>query len=96
VLAAATGLVFIVLMAAILVGDTSEYLYGAPLNIRLLLVLPLVSAALTAASVVITATAWRDGAVGLAARIHQVLVLSGLLALVWFCWVWNLFGWRFG
>ncbi len=82
----------------ILLGDTSEYLYAAPMSIRVLLVLPLVFAALTIAAVVTTATAIRPaaGTVGILARVHQTAVLAGMLGLVWFCFQWNLFGWQFG
>jgi hypothetical protein len=95
---AGVGLAFLVLMTMILVGDTSEYLYGAPMNIRALLVLPIVFAALTIAAIVTTATAVRAsaGTVGIVARAHQTTVLVGMLGLVWFCFQWNLLGWRFG
>ncbi|KAA9376391.1 serine hydrolase [Microbispora cellulosiformans] len=90
-LAAAAGLVFVVLFALVLTGDTS-ILYGVPADVQALLVLPLLVLALTVAAIVTTVRAWRRA--GVLARGHQVVMLAGLLALLWFCRHWNLLGWH--
>ncbi|MFF5108386.1 serine hydrolase domain-containing protein [Streptosporangium sp. NPDC000509] len=90
-LAAAIGLVFVVLFTLVLAGDTS-ILYGVPTNVQVLLVLPLLVLALTVAAIAATVRAWRRA--GVLARGHQVVVLAGLLALLWFCRHWNLLGWH--
>jgi hypothetical protein len=90
-LAAAIGLMFVVLFTLVLTGDTS-ILYGVPADVQVLLALPLLVLALTIAAIVATVRAWR-GASALA-RGHQVVVLAGLLALLWFCRHWNLLGWH--
>jgi hypothetical protein len=90
-LAAAAGLVFVVLFTLVLTGDTS-ILYGVPANVQALLVLPLLVLALTVAAIATTVRAWRRA--GVLARGHQVVVLAGLLALLWFCRHWNLLGWH--
>ncbi|MEV1203977.1 serine hydrolase domain-containing protein [Microbispora rosea] len=90
-LAAAAGLVFVVLFTLVLTGDTS-ILYGVPAGVQVLLVLPPLVLALTVAAIVTTVRAWRRA--GALARGHQVVVLAGLLALLWFCLHWNLLGWH--
>ncbi|MFB9320412.1 serine hydrolase domain-containing protein [Cryptosporangium minutisporangium] len=92
--AALLGLGFLVGLAAALFGDTSAYIYGAPLGFRLLFFLPLIALALTAGAVGCTIAGWRGAAV--VSRVHQVVLLGGLGALAWFCWQWNLLGWQFG
>jgi hypothetical protein len=90
------GVVFIVFLALTLAGDTSEFVYGVPTAFRVLLVLPMLFTALTAVGVVATAAAWRGGRAGVLARVHQVVLLAGMLGMVGFCLEWNLLGWHFG
>jgi CubicO group peptidase (beta-lactamase class C family) len=94
--AAVLGLGFLVALAVQLFGDTSAFLYGVPVGFRLLLCLPVVVLALSAAAVGCTVAGWRGSGAGLLARVHQVLLISGLSALAWFFWQWNLIGWQFG
>jgi CubicO group peptidase (beta-lactamase class C family) len=94
-LGGAIGLAFVALLARALIGGTS-IIYGAPTSIRALLLLPPLFLALTIAATVTTAAAWRRGHISILARTHQVTLLAAMLALVWFCNHWNLFGWRFG
>ncbi|SHN20355.1 serine hydrolase domain-containing protein [Cryptosporangium aurantiacum] len=91
--AALLGLAFLIGLAASLFGDTSAYLYGAPLSFRLLFCLPLVAFALAAGAVGCTVVGWRGA--GVLSRVHQVVLLVGIGALTWFCWQWNLIGWQF-
>lgn len=93
-LACAVGLGFVVAFAFVLLGDTSEFLYGVPATFRALMLAPLVYVALVVATVAATLGAWRGG--GVAARVHQTVVVVGLLVLVGFLAQWNLIGWRFG
>ncbi|HTJ37149.1 MAG TPA: serine hydrolase domain-containing protein [Dactylosporangium sp.] len=86
------GLAFLVLLALTLAGDTSDFLYGAPLSFRLLLVLPMLVLAAYAAAIAATVRGWDSAR--LAARMHQVAALGGLAALTWFLWQWNLIGWQ--
>ncbi|GAA3017347.1 serine hydrolase domain-containing protein [Streptosporangium longisporum] len=94
-LAGITGLVFVVVFALMLTGETS-ILYGVPVSLRILLLLPPLFLALTVAAIATTVIAWRHRPVGVLARAHQVTLLAGMSALVWFCLYWNLLGWRFG
>jgi hypothetical protein len=40
-----------------------------------------------------TVAGWRGSAASVPARIHQVVVLTGVLAFAWFAVRWNLVGW---
>ncbi|MFI9838883.1 serine hydrolase domain-containing protein [Nonomuraea sp. NPDC051941] len=94
-LGGAVGLVFVVLFTLTLIGDTS-ILYGVPASLRVLLLLPPLFLALTIAAITTTVIGWRHRHLGVLARAHQVTLLAGMLALVWFCLHWNLLGWQFG
>ncbi|MFG6199865.1 serine hydrolase domain-containing protein [Nonomuraea sp. JJY05] len=94
-LAGAVGLAFVVMFTLVLTGDTS-ILYGVPTPVRLVLLLPPLFLALTVAAITTTVIGWRNRHIGVLARVHQVTLLAGMLALVWFCLHWNLLGWQFG
>jgi CubicO group peptidase (beta-lactamase class C family) len=94
VVSGVVGVLFVAGIVLVLAGDTGSYLYGVPVSLRVLLVLPLVAVALAGAAAVLTVLAWRSGA-GVLARLHQLLVLAGSAGLVWFLAEWNLLGWQF-
>lgn len=93
--AAVLGLGFLVLLTAQLLGDTGDFLYGVPPAFRALLVVPVIVLVTTIAAAACTVMGWRGSGATLAARIHQVAVFTGLAALTWFLWQWNLIGWQF-
>jgi hypothetical protein len=93
--AAVLGLVFLLGLAAVLLGDTSEFLYGVPVSFRLLLALPVVILLMAVGALVCTVRGWRGSGAGRTARVHQVVLFLGLAALTWFVWQWNLIGWQF-
>jgi hypothetical protein len=94
--AAALGLAFLTLLLATLLGNTSAFIYGAPLGFRLLLVLPLIVLAAAAAATVLTVRSWRGSGAGTLVRVHHSVLLVALAALTWFLWQWNLIGWQLG
>lgn len=96
--AAATlgGTAFLVALGAELVGDSSEFLYEVPASFRVLLGGGVAVLATAAAGAVLTALAWRGSGATRAARVHQVVLLTGLVALTWFLARWNLVGWQLG
>jgi CubicO group peptidase (beta-lactamase class C family) len=91
--AALLGLAFLGLLLVTLLGDVGDYIYGAPFGFRLLLSLPLLVLAMAAAAVGGTVAGWRGGGASVVSRIHQVWLLTGTAALLWFVWQWNLIGW---
>jgi hypothetical protein len=92
--AAGLGVVFLLGLTAVVLGESGEFLYGVPTNFRLLLAVPIVILAAAAGAIACTIRGWRGGA-GVLARIHQVTLLAGTAALVWFLWQWNLIGWQY-
>jgi hypothetical protein len=91
--AALLGLSFLATLLVTLTGNVSHFIYSAPASFRLTLTVPLIVHAAFAVAVVHTATGWRRSGAAILARIHQVYLLSGLAALAWFMWQWNLIGW---
>jgi CubicO group peptidase (beta-lactamase class C family) len=94
--AAGLAVVFLVLVLVVLLGDTSAYLYGVPLNFQLLLALPIVVLLAGTAALTGTVIAWRRPAAGVIVRSHHIAILISLAAFAWFTWQWNLIGWHLG
>jgi CubicO group peptidase (beta-lactamase class C family) len=89
------GIAFLVGLAVTLFGDTTEFLYRVPLGFRLLLAVPVIALGTGAVAVAYTIKGWRGSGAGVVARIHQVTLLAGVVALTWFLWQWNLLGWQY-
>jgi CubicO group peptidase (beta-lactamase class C family) len=70
-------------------------LFGVPLFIKALLVLPMLAALLTVGVLVLTVLAWKDGYWGIAGRVHYTLVTVAALAFLWSLNFMNLLGWKF-
>ncbi len=90
------GLAFLVALATVLFGDTGDFLYGAPVSFRILLLVPVLALLVAAAAVAWTVKGWRGSGAGVVARVHQLTLFGGIAALGWFLWQWNLIGWQFG
>ncbi len=69
--------------------------YGVTLIYKLVLVLGVLSAMLTAGALVYVALAWKNSYWNVAARVYYTLVTGAAVAFVWFLNYWNLLGWRF-
>jgi CubicO group peptidase (beta-lactamase class C family) len=70
-------------------------LHGVALPIKLLMTTTVMSALLTAGSLVYIVLAWKNRYWGIAARAYYTLVTVAAVAFVWFLNQWNLLGWRF-
>ncbi|MEU4164809.1 serine hydrolase domain-containing protein [Actinoplanes sp. NPDC026670] len=92
--AAVLGVVFLGGLLATVVVQSGEFLYGVPLSFLLLLGVPVVALVVAVAATALTVRGWRGSGAGTAARIHQVSLLAGMVALTWFLWQWNLLGWQ--
>jgi hypothetical protein len=90
------GLAFLVLLAAVVLYDTGEFLYGVPRSFTALLALPVVALLAAGTAVAFTVAGWRGAGASVTARIHQLFLLAGLAPLTWFLWQWNLIGWQLG
>jgi hypothetical protein len=72
--AALGGLAALVAVGASILGDTSDYLYGAPLGFRLVLALPVLVLGVAAVAAALTIRGWRTSGAGVLARAHQVVL----------------------
>jgi hypothetical protein len=90
------GLVFIIEVVITLMGNASEFVYGVPLGFRLLMIIPIVIAALTAVALALTVLAWKNKYWSSWGRLHYTLVMLAMLGFLWFLNTWNLLGFRFG
>jgi hypothetical protein len=92
--AALLGVLFLSGLTATLLGHTGEFLYHVPPAFNLLLAVPVMALAVAAAATGLTVRSWRGAGAGVVARIHQVMLLTGVVAFAWFLWQWNLLGWQ--
>lgn len=86
------GILFILGFFAQLFGNTSDFLYGLPVLFKVVLLVPFAVLLAGAVSLGYTVSGWRAAGVGVLARIHQVVLLVGLVTLAWFILEWNLIG----
>ncbi|GIE76423.1 FmtA-like protein [Actinoplanes philippinensis] len=96
-LAVGAGLLGVVFLGGLMVTVVSlsgEFLYAVPPAFRLLLGVPIVALAAAVAATGLTVRSWRGSGAGVIARVHQVALLTGMVALTWFLWQWNLLGWQ--
>ena len=89
------GVAFLAALTATLAGNTDEFQYQVPLSFRLLLAVPVTALAVGAAAAALTVKGWRGSGAGIVARIHQIVLLGGVVTLAWFLWQWNLIGWQY-
>lgn len=90
--ASLVGLAFGVLVPVELFGNTRDLLFSVPLSFQLVLALPFLVAVLGAVGLAATVAGWRADGVRVRARVHQVVLLAGVAALLWFAATWNLIG----
>jgi len=74
--------------------QTVDFVYGVPRWFVALLALPCATAALSAALPVFCLLAWVRGYWTLPGRLQYTLSTLAALAFVWFCWYWNLLGFK--
>jgi len=70
-------------------------MFGVPLFLKVLLVLPVLAALLTVGVLVFTVLAWKYGYWGIAGRVHYTLVTVAALTFLWSLNFLNLLGWQF-
>lgn len=84
------NLIFILGLAVMLQVLAFDAIFGLPLWAQGLLLLPVVTAALTAVAMVGLTGAWRVGAGSVAGRVHDSVVVLAALACTWHALYWNL------
>jgi CubicO group peptidase (beta-lactamase class C family) len=91
-----TALVFLLVLGILFAAERSEFFFGVPAPVYLLMTLPVAVAGTAAAAAVWTALAWKDGYWSAGGRAHYSAVALALTGFVWFAHTWNLLGFRFG
>ncbi len=92
--ASTLNLVFLVGLAWVMPTAMGTLYRGVPPILVALLCIPLLSAALTAASAVCAILAWKDGYWSVVGRAHYTLVVIAAVFFIFFLNHWNLFGFR--
>jgi hypothetical protein len=90
------GLVFITILGINLVGERSGFVFGVPLGVYFLMVIPIVVAGDTVVVVFCTMLVWKNRYWSVWGRIHYTMVALALMGFIWFANTWNLLGFHFG
>jgi hypothetical protein len=69
--------------------------YGVPLLIRVILVIPIVTSILSVVTLALALVAWIRGYWSLLSRLYYSLIALGSVVFVLFAAYWNMLGWRF-
>lgn len=88
-------LLFLGSFIAIVANNVDSLLYGIPVSLSLVLVLPHVTSVLTIGATAFCALAWKERWWTLVRRVHYSLFAFAALALVWFYFHWNVLGFRY-
>lgn len=79
----------------IVLSDPTVVVFGVPSELKFLLLLPLIAAALTLILMIVALLAWKGGYWSFLGRLHYSLVTLCALLLIWQYNYWNLLGWNF-
>jgi len=85
----------LVFMLGILLSFGEELVYGVPLLIRVMLVIPIVTSILSLAFLALAVIAWMRGTWSLVSRLYYSLIALASVLFVLFAGYWNMLGWRF-
>ena len=77
------------------VGDPLEFMYGVPSALKILLILPILSALLTIGALFFVYVGWKNKYWTVCGRAHYTLVVLASLFFLWFLAYWNLLGFHF-
>jgi hypothetical protein len=69
--------------------------YGVPLLIRVILVIPIITSMLSVVFLALTLIAWVRGYGALVGRLYYSLIALASVLFVLFAGYWNMLGWRF-
>jgi hypothetical protein len=83
------------LLLVLLLSFNEGLLYGVPLLIHVILVIPIVTSILSVVFMALTVIAWMRGYGSLASRLYASLIALGSVLSVLFAGYWNTLGWRF-
>jgi hypothetical protein len=85
----------LVFLLVILLSFGEGLVYGVPLPIRVILVIPIVTSILSVVFLALTVLAWMRGYGSLVSRLYYSLIALASVLFVLFAGYWNMLGWRF-
>jgi len=85
----------LVFLLVVLLSFGEGLVYGVPLLIRVMLVIPIVTGILSLAFLALTVIAWMRGYGSLVGRLTYSLMALASVLFVLFAGYWNMLGWRF-
>lgn len=96
-LAASVSVIHLVFLGglAVVLSDPTVVVFGVPYELKLLLLLPLIAAAMTLMLIIVALLAWKGAYWSFIGRLHYSLVALCALVLIWQYGYWKLLGWNF-
>jgi hypothetical protein len=85
----------LVFLLVVLLFFGEELVFGVPLLIRVILVIPIVTSILSVVTLALALVAWIRGYWSLLSRLYYSLIALGSVVFVLFAAYWNMLGWRF-
>jgi hypothetical protein len=85
----------LVFLLVVLLSFGEELVFGVPLLIRVILVVPIVTSILSVVTLALTLVAWVRGHGSFVGRLHYSLMALAAVLFVLFAGYWNMLGWRF-
>jgi CubicO group peptidase (beta-lactamase class C family) len=85
----------LVFLLVLLLSFGEGLVYGVPLPIRVILVIPIVTSILSLAFLALAVMAWMRGTWSLVSRLYYSLIALASVLFVLFAGYWNMLGWRF-
>jgi len=85
----------LVFLLVLLLSFGEELVFGVPLLIRVILVIPIITSILSVVFLALTVIAWMRGHWSLVGRLYYSLIALASVLFVLFAGYWNLLGWRF-
>jgi hypothetical protein len=85
----------LVFLLVLLLSFGEELVFGVPLSIRIILVIPIATSILSVVFLALAVIAWMRGYWSLAGRLYYSLIALTSVLFVLFAGYWNMLGWRF-
>jgi CubicO group peptidase (beta-lactamase class C family) len=85
----------LVFLLVVLISFGEELVFGVPLLIRVILVIPIVTSLLSVVTLALTGVAWVRGHGSFVGRLYYSLMAVAAVLFVLFAGYWNMLGWRF-
>jgi hypothetical protein len=85
----------LVFLLVVLLSFGEELVFGVPLLIRVILVIPIVTSILSVVTLALTVIAWVRGQGSFVGRLYYSLMALAAVLFVLFAVYWNMLGWRF-